>query len=195
MLFRPTYANNTDSSVRVPVWTPDLRCAVSDPGRPGDYTEVSVDGTERLFAPNLARIVYEYASSRHRREELGHDCAVFVVACETNNPYRDTVFNQPGGQVVRIGKFDYELGQADEPPADPGKTVFTAATVIADEIKNSSPHLMVRATADEGPALYLSKLGASGEVVLSTFESMAKFYSAQTAGLASGFFTEPYPQT
>jgi hypothetical protein len=192
MRFRPARVNNLETGTQAFVWEPDIYSIAKTYTRSGSLVTAEVGRQRRMFDARLVDIAAAFMRTRGRREQLGHDCAVFALACATDNLFSDTTFNRPGGKIVKIKRFKYDTDGQEEPATEVGEITFTADTDPVEDDFLSAPHLLVRANVDQDTPLYFSKLGRSGPVVLSTFASMAEYYTVTTAGTAEGLCVAAY---
>jgi hypothetical protein len=158
--------------------------------RPGDtYTDISVDGIQRVAVASVIRMGANFTSELSRRNKLGHDCGVFALACESGNAFADDRFNGVGGRHVAIGKEIAEYLPGDAPEIQPGGIVLTK------KVEKTNPnqpicHMLVRATADPMTPLYMSKFGENGPVALSTLDASLAYYAADTISFVSDLRSE-----
>lgn len=148
--------------------------------RNDDYTNINVDGSKRVGFSNVLKMMALFTRQQIRRAELSHDCAVFALACDTDQTLADTHFYKQSKRKVGIGKA--ELLTPPRTNEGPHHQIIFSATHGDPRIPNdvTNPHFMVKATADENPPLYASKVGINGGVILSTVEEAAKIYPANS---------------
>lgn len=195
MRFAPAFATKPETGVRVPLWIPDVYSTYPTDKREPTLLTTTVGGRQRVLLSRLVDIAVDFTRTLERRAQLGHDCAVFALACETGNLQAGTLFNQPGGQIVKIANLDAEARerqQEQEPVTQAGEISFTTSADRDLHGDLVNPHFLVHASADTGTPLYFSKLGTEGLVVLSTYDSIAELYDVTSAGVAEGFYTEAY---
>jgi hypothetical protein len=192
MRFSPAYAKNRTTGARVPVWLPDTYSTTKAYRKDRAFVTVEVGRQRRVLVSRLVEMAVEFKRTQEERQRLGHDCAVFALACETNDAQSGVLFNQPGGKIVKIREVAYNAdGTQDEPVTAVGEIAFTTDAYTEDERLGESPNFLVRANVDGGIPLYLSKLG-TGPVVLSTFQSMAEFYPVRGVGTVEGLHVVDY---
>ncbi len=186
MRFRPAVIKHDTSGARSGVWLPE-RLQNRPAIREGDsYTEIQVDGQRRVAVASAVQMTAEFTSGLDRRAQLGHDCGVFALACESGDSLDGVRFGRAVSKGVRIGHKTYIGSPTDEPEIRGGDIILTTNMEPTDPLEaDYTGHLMVRATVDEGQPLYLSKFG-SGPVALSTLEASLRFYPATAILLVSG---------
>lgn len=193
MRFYETRASNHKLGLQTRVWLPYKHDFEEISQRDPESTISAMAGNRlRVLQARPVQMMIEFNSTLGRREQLGHDCAVFALACATGNAYGDTVFNKPGGSRVVVSSYTLEEGEPEINVGQPGYT--TGAVQGAPRPFVESPHLFVRATADQGQPLHLSKLG-SGEnemVVLSDFEAIRTLYPVKSSGAVLEIHEEPF---
>ena len=197
MRFAPAIAKSPKTGILLPVWLPDVHSVNPGFHRTDRLLTARVGDRHRVLATRLVDMAVGFNRTLERREQLGHDCAVFALACETDDPHFETPFNQGGGKIVKIGLLDYEAvgrQREEEPATTPGEITFTTSTDLSPGKPLADPHFLVKVSTDGGIPLYLSKLGTAEPVVLSTYESMAAMYDVTTTGTAHGFHTQAYEQ-
>lgn len=181
------------------VWVPQLE-GEDDPiiTRPDKVTKFDFDGSAIRLSTPLLQIAAEFLRDPKKRAELGHNAAVFALACVTGDSQEGILFNQPGGKTV---KFDFdaeELPRLVEPSTtQAGETILTSGADPNEDretILSAVPNLLVRANVDYETPLYLSKLGREGPVVLADFARMTEIYPATTVAIADGFHAADFPQ-
>lgn len=55
---------------------------------------ITLGSGERAIAGNIARMISAFEVNPDHRRRLGHDCAVFVLACQTGDDYSATAFGK-----------------------------------------------------------------------------------------------------
>ncbi|HEY4963852.1 MAG TPA: hypothetical protein VIH90_04115 [Candidatus Saccharimonadales bacterium] len=149
-------------------------------------TEVVVEGKEHLFSTQVLQMMLEFNSDLAKRARLGHDWAVFALACEQGISFDNIPFGF-GLNTIKSGDLTFtyseEHGFTQEPKVGMGKIVFIGDRHPADPdfVKFDYPlHFMVRANGLlEEDALYISKLNSGGPVVLHTFTDIQDLYPTQ----------------
>ncbi len=147
-----------------------------------DTSEVFVGDEKRLMLGGLLKLASRYSLQANAREILGHDCVTFAYSWESGDTYDTTRALRAGGAMVRprtLTRLSDDLTVA--PSTLPGEIIYTVDALLTQADK------MVYATVDDGQALYLSKFGAAGPIILTSFEQSLQLYPAQTAGVASNF--------
>jgi len=195
MYFRPDVAISRKTGARVPIWTP-LNTSLAPHTKQDDgFLTTGVDRHIRDFDHRLVDLALQFNADLDHRKTLRQDSAVFALACVMNDPLSDVPFYRPGGKAVDYGdvKFDLDMESEEIPPVAPGEVVALGVQDPQDERNLLIGHCLVRASTDyDIQALYFSKLGVDGRVVLSTYESMAQFYGTERAGQVIGLHMRDY---
>lgn len=197
MQFRSSIVTNRRTRAEARVWLPEPESADQQPDRAAEVVDISLGGHRRVVAAHPLRTAAEFNMDARRRTQLGHDCAIFALACVTGDSFRNQRFNQAGGLVVKIGALTYSSfppeAQLMEPEIEPGEVAFTANADPDDaDFFKVEPHLLVRASVDEGSPLYFSKLGTDGPVILSELGQVMDFYPTKTVGVADDLHAESF---
>ncbi len=201
MNFNTALVRNADTDIITECWMPEVLPSGWNDDEYDILTEISVDGSARVALSGLVRLTSEFMANAAKRTELGQDCGVFVCAWENNMTFPQTPFYRAGGLDLELETAlpNSRLKPLNEPTLEPGSIAFTThgkppLNPFSKSFGyiNDGPHFLVRATADGKDPLYLSKLGPSGPVVLTTFQQSLDFYPSKTAGVAAGFSTVPY---
>lgn len=186
MKFTEQSITHTDRGTSTSMWFPESLDVEDD----NEHIEIIVDGETRVALSSLVRLTETFTKQRELRTRLGHDCGVFAYAWESGRSLEDTAFHLPGASGLGLR----DISDITEAPSElcnvqPGEIVFTEyAKPEDDDFLRAVPHFLVRATVDEGRPLYMSKLGPSGPVALSTLEQSMEFYPTRTMGIAKGFY-------
>lgn len=191
MEFTPTRALHSRTGNRADMWLPDPH--FEDYGDPQDDIMEIMIGNERRFALTaLLQLTSTYTKEAEQRTRLGQDCVVFAYAWESGQSCTETLFNRDDGLGVKPNLLEYSrVRPLRIPRTEPGQIVFTANAAPYGNFIHRDPHFLVHATTDSAEPLYLSKLGSTGPVVLSTLEQSLRFYPAKTLGIASNFTLVP----
>jgi hypothetical protein len=199
MRFVRTETTRTDTGALAEVYihidTPSINVSPTDP-----LIEVDVEGESRLLLGSALAMMLSFNRDQSRRTQLGHDCGVFALACELNQPLEETRFG-PGHTRATCTNYSIRYEEPDgfmaEPDLEAGQIALTTDSIPTDPgflSAKSDLHFMVRASGRDGEnPLYLSKLGSVGPVVLHELTDLSEFYPAQTVGQASGFQIIPAP--
>lgn len=120
------------------------------------------------------------------RESLNHDCVVFALACTTGQSFDNVRMGGEIGPRLDVHLRSSEKGRLGELEVSVDTLVFTALSrrdTTHDRTHYEDYHFAVKTSLDEGKDLYLSKLGASGRVVLSDAGNLERFYPGDTVGV------------
>lgn len=133
--------------------------------------EIILDGVKRTITARVARMILAFEANAQKRELLGHDCAVFALACQTGDDYRDVMFGRRKDSP-RISPIKPAAARADEIGSLlPGSIIRTSGLMLG------SHHYAVCASADRlDPPLLASKYGLDGPVALSTLPQIGDAY-------------------
>lgn len=197
MRFQPVIANNVVRRTQTRVWLPD-ETALTPPNSSLEegFLRTVIGSEPRVLDYRLVEMALKFNRSRKFREYLGHDSAVFAYACLIDDPLENTRFGQLDGLAIDYAETEFwvdtDPSNEDDPPFSSGEIAL-----VGREDPNGSPynkiaHCMVRANTDIGESLYLSKLGLSGSVFLSTYESMAEYFDSDIVGRVVGLHARDY---
>jgi hypothetical protein len=179
-------------ATHVNVWLPDSPNI--HPAQNATIAEALIGDESRLISAQVLRMAAHFTATADARGTLRHDCAVFAMACETGNTFDNVRFNQPDG-LIPNGIID-PFGDTDLQHIDagllPGQIVAMSDSPDLAQFATSVHHFAVKASIDEGPGLYFSKLCAAGPVALHTLEEITEAFPAAMIGLAHHFSTRAY---
>lgn len=150
--------------------------------------EVRIKGETRSIDAGALGHAVAFNEGYAKGVELGHDCVIYAYACTSGDDVSNLVAD-PEGEATRFTVRDVTVDPSSlEDIVSRGATNdMDAGTVMAlstsdkpEEFFKGNVHYMVKATADGGDALYLSKFGAQTYVVLTTLPEAATAYGARS---------------
>lgn len=178
----PNPDNGRDLSCWLPVPLRGIATdAVPAAGAETGDMEIDLDGNTRVVLSSLVGMALIYNSQLLRRIELGHDCGVFALSCESGDPLSDRRFSTDR-DPVRIGVIGSpeSIGSVGTAERNTGGRLLLLVSEDAER-----PHIAVQATVDEATPLYLSKIGTEGPVIMSDLGQVADLYSSAHAAVVS----------
>lgn len=151
-----------------------------------------VPTSSRLLSALVVDMMMKFNREAEKRRELGHNDAVFALACLTGDPQNEVKFDAGSNGIV--GSNYSSTGKVgEEPVLRDGEIAFVAKTYPRSPallLARSGLHLCVRASAlrRENEALYASMLG-TGLVALHTLSEYATYHEAQIVGQVGSLST------
>ena len=136
-----------------------------------------------MAARNLVAMALLYNAQFSRRKELGHECGVFALSCETTDPLEERQFPLDLANRVHIKEIGKPEPISDDFRAIPGQH---GQLLLAVTREITDPHMLVQATIGESEPLYLSKIGIDGPVVLTNLQQIAGLYDSELVSVVSG---------
>lgn len=127
---------------------------------------------QRPIFGNVARAIHAFSIDAEQRNTLGHDCAVFALACLTQKDYRGVTFwrSRNALRINVVGSRGISAEEANKVPA--GKVI------CARSYTPGLHHFFVAASNDElQPRLFAAKQGIEGPVVLGSYEQIVDGYN------------------
>jgi hypothetical protein len=193
MRFVPSTIRHLDTGSVQDIFLPEPIKAGWHEDELSDVAEVVVGDSTVVMPTHLIRHVIEFGLTereRERRTQLGHDCLVFALACESGDSQTDVGFGPNSNRAVHIADFNInvtpEHGYMTEPNLEAGQIAFTADALPNFKAEDANMHFMVRAGTDSQGTLYLSKFGPRGPIAAHRLDASLGFYPAKTLGHASG---------
>jgi hypothetical protein len=162
---------------------------------PQQHISAYVDGELRVLSGPAVAMAQEFQRTAAERTERGHDCVMFAAACQSGESYQD-VNKGPGGVTTFVGYDKLARGAADkvDQQTKAGDAVMIAARAKPTDMGAHRAHVLVKATADSGPGLYLSKGGPGGKVLLTSLAAMMHVYDVPFVGTVNQILVHPYEQ-
>jgi hypothetical protein len=150
-----------------------------------DSVEVQIGDTLRQIDTRVLDRAVEFNNAFTERAALGHNCSTFAYACSSGDSVTDLVATEDSGTSFSISEVMIATESPEEVIAQGTADHLEAGTIIAlstahgKEFFTGNTHYMVKATTDEGKALFLSKFGSETYVVLTDLAEAVTAYGAQ----------------
>ncbi len=203
MRFDAARIKNVDTGAEHHVFLPKPTEVERQAGR-DKLTTVQLGRQSIAMPSGLIRIVAEFGFTdreRFMRASLLHDCAVFALACSTDDPQTNVPFRQGVDRYVNVTDFEvHEIstsGVLHDPDLEVGEIAFIAnrspETPGFDfsRPETANIHFMVVAAHDPNGTVYLSKFGAIGPVAAHRLTGALNAYPARAVGQVSGLYAGP----
>lgn len=153
-----------------------------------EFTRAIVEGVgEVRMLSRVLCMATTFNQERAERTKLGHDCAVFALACVTDDPLYGRAFKGQGSEEVLFPETRMApLSRADLKAY--GRSAGAVVCTYAISKTHSAPpeyaedsfHAQVRATHADDLPLFVSKFGGTGVVAFHTAEVGIRAYPATT---------------
>jgi hypothetical protein len=134
---------------------------------------ITLGSGKRAIAGNIARMISAFEVNPDHRRRLGHDCAVFVLACQTGDDYSATAFGKSRNSP-RIAPALLESIRRNDVEQQPVGTIIRTSAAAP-----GTHHFSILASVDSDdatPALFAWKAGVDGAVAIGTFKQLALQY-------------------
>lgn len=185
-----------ESTYSTIVWYPMAEPSDNPEIAAEDTTQLEINGEIREVSAKVLDMAAKFNATQDERSGLEHDCSVFAMATETGDSYEGEEL--PVDEVQINCEVTFWEGTAEEviargvAEAVPPGTIIFAGQGPGDIISETQPfHYLVKASTDEGPALFASKLGGGNPVCISDLPHVVRMYQAEALGIATGFHLEP----
>lgn len=194
--FAETMVERPGTGQTIPIWLPVptdhegvYKESLEDSSGP-DAIKLQLGEEQRMASRALVAMALLYNAQLRQRIELGHECGVFALSCETADPLEDRQFPLGLDTRVDIRRIGQPKPITDDLRAGSnqyGQLLLTVTREITE------PHIVVQATEGAEEPLYLSKIGTDGPVVLSDLGQIAGLYDSELVCAVSGLSPVPEP--
>lgn len=157
-------------------------------------TTVSIDGVGHPLSYPVIEMLSRFSQDPAERAELGHDCAVFALACSLGDDLGGIRFDNTDDRAHKtgIGSKEFRFNMMDnsfldEPLVAPRGVICSMDATPTDPGFDSKPvlgHMMVKASVVfGGQNLYASKFGSRGPVALHTYGEALNYWPAKATAV------------